>query len=127
MFTILLILFMTTCFFYIVVSTQILEKAGKNGWWALVPIYNMILFCEIVSFTTLETVLMFVPFANIVMIVIFSLKLAKCFGKSEAFGIGLWLLGMIFYPILAFGDASYDRTPATYTRFVKKSCCRTQA
>lgn len=96
-------------FFYIFTAAKVLEKAGKNGWLVLVPVYNVILFCEVAGFSTLETVLMFVPFVNVIMIVMFSLKLAKRFGKSDGFGVGLWLLAAVFYPILAFGDASYQR------------------
>jgi hypothetical protein len=33
--------------------------------------------------------------------------LSKSFGKEEGFTIGLLLLGIVFYPILAFGDAKY--------------------
>ena len=35
--------------------------------------------------------------------------LAKRFGKGNGFGVGLWLLGFIFVPILGFGDATYQR------------------
>lgn len=34
--------------------------------------------------------------------------LAKAFGKSESFGIGLGLFPIIFVPILAFGKAEYQ-------------------
>ena len=34
-------------------------------------------------------------------------KLAEKFGKDVGFAIGLLLLGIIFLPILAFGDARY--------------------
>lgn len=37
-----------------------------------------------------------------------TLRLAKAFGKSTGFGVGLILLGFIFLPILAFGRADYD-------------------
>ena len=38
---------------------------------------------------------------------VFSVKLAKSFGKGTGFGIGLILLAPIFYLILAFGSARY--------------------
>jgi hypothetical protein len=34
--------------------------------------------------------------------------LAKSFGKGVGFGIGLALLGIIFFPILGFGSAQYQ-------------------
>ncbi len=46
-------------------------------------------------------------FALVVVSLILFLELAKCFGKGAGFGIGLWLLGFIFFPILGFGDAKY--------------------
>lgn len=45
------------------------------------------------------------------------MELAKHFGKSSLFGLGLWLLGPVFYAILAFGEAKYGhdpRRPDTY-------------
>ncbi len=49
----------------------------------------------------------FIPIANLVLLII-PIDLAKSFGKGTGFGIGLILLAPIFYPILAFGDASYQ-------------------
>jgi hypothetical protein len=37
------------------------------------------------------------------------LALAGKFGKGALFGIGLFLLPMFFYPLLAFGGAQYER------------------
>jgi hypothetical protein len=39
--------------------------------------------------------------------------LAKSFGKGAGFGIGLALLGIIFWPILGFGSAEYQGAAAT--------------
>jgi len=35
------------------------------------------------------------------------LDLAKSFGQSTGFALGLMFLGFIFYPILGFGSARY--------------------
>jgi hypothetical protein len=50
---------------------------------------------------------MFVPLVNIVISIMAHLELAKSFGKGTGFGIGLILLGPIFFPILGFGSARY--------------------
>jgi hypothetical protein len=50
---------------------------------------------------------MLIPLVNIVMYIILGIGVAKAFGKDDGFGIGLGLLGFIFYPILGFGDAVY--------------------
>lgn len=44
--------------------------------------------------------------------ILVSLDIAKRFGKSAGFGIGLALLGFIFYLILGFGDARYNPNAA---------------
>jgi hypothetical protein len=52
--------------------------------------------------------LMFIPFVNIIILIIVDLELAKKFGQSTGFAIGLILLPVIFYPILGFGSAQYQ-------------------
>jgi hypothetical protein len=54
---------------------------------------------------------MLIPIVNIVVSIIVSIDIAKNFGKDTGFGIGLWILGIIFYPILGFGDAEYNPIP----------------
>jgi hypothetical protein len=46
-----------------------------------------------------------------VIAIIIALDFAKVFGKGSGFGIGLIFLPIIFYPILAFGDAKYQGAP----------------
>jgi len=82
-------------------------KAGKPGWACLVPIYNFIVILEIANKPTWWFILLFVPVANIVVIFLVSIEVAKNFGKSTGFGIGLALVGGIFWPILGFSDAKY--------------------
>ena len=36
------------------------------------------------------------------------IDIAGKFGKSALFGVSLLFLGIIFYPILAWGDAQYQ-------------------
>lgn len=82
-------------------------KAGKPGWAAIVPIYNFIILLEIVGKPLWWVVLLFVPVANFVIIILIMLELAKVFGKSAGFGVGLILLSPIFITILGFGSAQY--------------------
>ena len=86
---------------------KIFEKAGKPGWAAIVPIYNMIVLLEIVNKPVWWIVLMVIPFVNIVIAIIVYVELAKAFGKSAGFGIGMIFLSFIFLPLLAFGDDQY--------------------
>ena len=45
---------------------------------------------------------------NIIALFIIGIDMAKSFGKGTGFGIGLALLGPVFYAILGFGDAQYQ-------------------
>ena len=86
---------------------KVFAKAGKPGWAAIIPIYNVWVLLEIVGRPGWWLILMLIPFVNIVASIIVSIDLAKSFGKSAGFGVGLALLGFVFYPILGFGDATY--------------------
>jgi hypothetical protein len=86
---------------------KVFEKAGQPGWAAIVPIYNAYVLCKIAGRPGWWTILFFIPIVNFVIAVIVSLDVAKSFGKGAGFGVGLLLLGFIFYPILGFGDAQY--------------------
>jgi hypothetical protein len=86
----------------------IFAKAGKPGWAALIPIYNLIVLLEIVGKPWWWLLLMLIPLVNVVFAVWTYNLLSKSFGKSEGFTVGLILLSIIFLPILAFGDAQYQ-------------------
>ncbi len=86
---------------------KIFEKAGKPGWAGIVPIYNAIVLLEIVGRPLWWIVLLLVPCVNFVVGILLSIDLAKSFGKDVAYGLGLFLLPFIFFPLLAFSDARY--------------------
>lgn len=90
---------------------KIFKKAGKPGWAAIVPIYNIIVMLEIAKKPTWWILLMLIPFVNIIILIIMMIALAKSFGKGSGFGVGLALLSAIFVPILGFGKAQYIGTP----------------
>lgn len=87
---------------------KIYEKAGKPGWAAIVPIYNIIVLLEIVGRPVIWIVGLIIPVVNIVVGIIIYMDLAKSFGKSAGYGIGILFLPFIFLPMLAFGDATYQ-------------------
>jgi hypothetical protein len=93
--------------FWVVCGWKIYTKAGKPGWAAIVPIYNIIVLLEIVGRPLWWVVLFFVPVANIIMAFLINVELAKSFGHDIVFGIGLTLLPLIFLAVLAFGSAAY--------------------
>lgn len=86
---------------------KVYTKAGQPGWAAIIPIYNFIVLLKIVGKPWWWVIGMLIPFVNFILLIVVSVLLAKVFGKGIGFAIGLILLGFIFYPILAFGDATY--------------------
>ena len=86
---------------------KIFAKAGRNGWESLVPGHNTFVLCEIVGRPTWWVLLTFVPFANLVIMVILSLDIAKVFGKSVGFGVLNIFFPAVMFPILGFGQAQY--------------------
>ncbi len=92
---------------------MVFDKAGEPGWGSLIPFYNLYLLCRVAGRPGWWFLLAFIPGVGgliwFVLNVIISLDIARLFGKGSGFGVGLWLLGFIFYPILGFGDAHYGR------------------
>ena len=71
------------------------------------PVYNAVLLLEIVGKPVWWILLWLIPGVNIVVIVIVYHRLALSFGKDILFTIGLIFLSFVFFPILAFGKATY--------------------
>ena len=83
-------------------------KAGKPGWAALIPIYNIYVLLQIVGRPGWWLILFFIPVVNVVVALLVSIDLAKSFDKSAVWGIILlFILNAIGYLILGFGDAQY--------------------
>ena len=117
----------------IIANWRIFTKAGEAGWKSIIPIYGdyisykiawqpayfwLALILGIISSYlqgTLETgesltVYMLVILVKIILVVIsimYSIKLARAFGRGTGFAIGLIFLQPIFMLILGFGDDRY--------------------
>lgn len=84
-------------------------KAGQPRWAALVPGYNVyVLVVRVARLGPLWFLLLFVPPVQIIAALLVNAEVARRFGRSEAFGLGLTLLGFVFYPALGFGEAKYQ-------------------
>lgn len=118
----LLFLFIPLLVFQIVCWWKIFEKAGVEGWKALIPVYDLWVLAEISGkpgwwglFISLVGVVAWIPLlgwaaavAAVVMVVMISIELAKKFGKDPVFALLLIFLQVVGYAILAFGSAKYD-------------------
>lgn len=98
---------LVVCVFLIAIMWKIFTKAGEAGWKSLIPFYNSYTMFKFAMGSGWLFLLSFVPFVNIVISIVLNVKLAKCFGKGGGFAVGMIFLPIIFYPILAFGDAEY--------------------
>ncbi|MBC7418569.1 MAG: hypothetical protein H7325_10475 [Pedobacter sp.] len=83
------------------------EKAGKPGWAAIIPIYNLIVLLEIIGKPMIWLLWLLIPCVNFIFGIWAINLLSKSFGKSVGFTLGLIFLSFIFFPILGFGDAKY--------------------
>ena len=148
------------CILSVVGLYNIFEKAGIEGWKALIPFYNLwnevklvnrpvgffwgivipylILFLVIFIwgvFGFLEgaigindnimgailpfvigLVIVFGIFSSIVMSIILKNDIAKSFGKSKWFTVGVIFLPFIFYPILGFDKSEYKKLPCKHCK-----------
>ena len=91
---------------------KVFTKAGKPGWAAIIPIYNVIVLLQIAGKPLWWIVLLFIPIVNIVVAAMVMIGVAKAFGKGTGFALGLLFLSPIFIPILGFSDAQYIGSPA---------------
>jgi hypothetical protein len=106
----LFILFVIAIALFVIVSLwKVYVKAGQPGWGAIIPIYNLYLKLLIAGRPGWWILLYLIPFVNIVIAIIVEIDIAKNFGKESIFGVGMFFLGFIFYPILAFGSAEYNK------------------
>ena len=91
---------------------KVFKKAGKPGWASLIPVYNTVVLFQISGLNPWLLLLFLVPIVDFiaipVLMILQCVKLAKAFGKSGGFAVGLIFLNVIFMPILAFSDAEYE-------------------
>ena len=108
------VIMLAICVVAIVADVKIFQKAGKPGWHAIIPFLSTYDMFDFAWGNGVLFLLTFIPFVNIVVLIMLYVKLAKAFGKDTGFAVGLIFLPLIFLLILAFGDAQYigpDGTP----------------
>ena len=101
-------------------------KLGMPGWYSLIPVFSDYKLCERVRggeenktflmayliVLICSWVLCWAPAVNWILIIaqfvmniIVLNDLARTFGKESAYTIGLVLLGIVFWPMLGFGES----------------------
>ena len=82
------------------------SKAGQPGWAAIIPIYNLIVLCQVAGRPIWWFLLLLICFP--IFYIIICIDIAKRFGKGGGFAVGLIFLPFIFFPMLGFGSAQYQ-------------------
>jgi len=101
---------------FVIALWKVFVKAGQPGWAVLLPIYNAYILLKIAGRPGWWLLLYLVPLANLAIMILVAIDIAKAFGRSPAFGvILLFLLGGIGYLILGFGKATYHPIGAVAT------------
>ena len=93
---------------------RIFEKAGRPGWESLIPIYNIYRLVKIGGQSGTFMLFFLIPIVSTIASIVLSIRIAERFGKSEGFGLGLFFLPLIFWPILGLGDSEYQPINETY-------------
>ncbi len=86
---------------------KVFEKAGQPGWACIIPIYNIVVLCQIAGKPAWWVLLYLIPLVNIVISIMVKHNISKNFGHDVGFTLGLVFLAFIFYPILAWGESEY--------------------
>ena len=105
------IISLVLCVFVLVCMWIVFRKAGKPGWAAIVPFYNLYVLFDITWGSGMRFLLLLIPIYNIILSIQTQVRLAKAFGKSGGFAAGLVFLPYIFIPLLAFGKETYQGVP----------------
>ena len=91
---------------------KIFTKAGQPGWATLIPIYQTYVFLKVAGKPGWWLLLLLIPGVNFVVGILALVGLANAFGKGGGYVLGFIFLPIIFYPMLAFGDAQYEAKAA---------------
>lgn len=95
-----IIIYLAIIVLYIVGMWKVFEKAGKPGWAAIIPIYNLIVLLEIVGKPMIWVLWLLIPCVNFVFLIWLINLTSKSFGKSEGFTV--WFSNFAIYFLASF-------------------------
>lgn len=103
-------------YFFLIISITALStiglmlifvKAGRNGWKAIIPVYNIYTYLQILALPKIFIVLMFIPGVNFYILYIMSDALAMKFDKGKLFSMFIFLLPPIAFLYLGLSKDQY--------------------
>lgn len=105
--TALLVLFWISQYF-------VFKKMGREGWIGLIPLYSQYVLFEELYGDGWKFLTLIIPIYNIYVLIKLNIDLAHEFNQSTGFGIGLFFLSSVFYPILGLSSNIQFRDGSTY-------------
>ena len=96
----------------IIANWKVFTKMGMPGWYSLIPFFSDWKKFEAAGMQPWFALVILIPvigsIAYLIATIFISIRLARGFGKSDAYAIGIILLQPIFLMILGFGKADWD-------------------
>ena len=88
---------------------RLYQKAGKQAWEALIPIYNALILMDIIRRPRWWVILLFVPIINLMMFPVIWVETLRSFGKNSPVdtALGLLTFGLYTYRINYDDNATY--------------------
>uniref|UniRef100_A0A7C4XTI7 Signal peptidase I n=1 Tax=candidate division WWE3 bacterium TaxID=2053526 RepID=A0A7C4XTI7_UNCKA len=99
---------------------RLYNKAGFPGWACLVPFYNDYVLVRVAGFSGWYFPITLVPSLDPYSFFVLQVLVARAFGKSILFGVGLYALPVVFYPILWLSGAEYQHPKLSLIERPKK-------
>jgi hypothetical protein len=107
---VLTIVYLAIIVFMLIAYRKVFVKAWKPWRWIFIPFYNRYLMLKIAGRPGWRLRRILIPPVFGILMIIVMFDTAKRFWKHRAFGLWLWLVPIVFIPILAF-DKSTTYTP----------------
>jgi hypothetical protein len=101
------VLFVGGLVFLFAARIALYAKAGHSFLSALIPLYAEWTFAKIAGAPGVMGLLLWVPLINVFAWFGLNFGLARKFGRSPLFALGLVFANPIFMPVLAFGSSRY--------------------
>lgn len=99
-----LCVYLLSCFF----ASKIFKKGKIKQYKAYIPLYNIIKLLNLADLKWYYIFGLLISPVNIWFYIYLNIKLGKKFNKSNSFIVGMILLPIVFYAILAFDSSKYD-------------------
>lgn len=102
---------------------KIFQKAGYDGWRALIPIYNYTIWLKIINKPKWWLIFLVIPFINWIALLLMRADLATRFGKTSFLDhLAAWLFPFIYLPYLGFSSLKF--TPLTDKDVISRGTAR---